>query len=93
MCSTPPPEGFFTVLQHRFQVGLAAESLFRELDSLFLDSWARPGVDLQPEMASLRRISALARLAPQGGHRAFRRGRSCLKVVISSFFGVLIYFL
>ncbi|CAK8987217.1 unnamed protein product [Durusdinium trenchii] len=35
------------------KVGLAAESLFRELDSLFLDSWARPGVDLQPEMAQI----------------------------------------
>ena len=33
------------------QVGCGAESLFQDLDSLFSDSWARPGVDLKPEMA------------------------------------------
>eukprot|EP00913_Durusdinium_trenchii_P020543 g19296.t1 len=35
------------------KVGCGAESLFQDLDSLFSDSWARPGVDLKPEMAQI----------------------------------------
>lgn len=29
------------------------EVLFQELDALFFNSWARPGVDLQPEIWQL----------------------------------------
>ena len=36
-----------------WQVFREAPSLFRDLETLFSDSWARPGVDLQPEMRSL----------------------------------------
>ena len=36
-----------------WQVLSDADSLFRDLDVLFFDSWARPGVDLQPEITCL----------------------------------------
>ena len=29
---------------------METEFLFQELDALFFNSWARPGVDLQPEI-------------------------------------------
>ena len=35
------------------QVFRGTSSLFRDLEGLFADSWARPGVDLQPEVTSL----------------------------------------
>ncbi|CAK8990545.1 USP domain-containing protein [Durusdinium trenchii] len=40
-----------SLLDELQKVGCGAESLFQDLDSLFSDSWARPGVDLKPEMA------------------------------------------
>ena len=35
------------------QVFRGLPSLLRDLEGLFADSWARPGVDLQPEMTPL----------------------------------------
>ena len=35
------------------QVMTETEVLFQELDALFFNSWARPGVDLQPEIWQL----------------------------------------
>lgn len=35
------------------QVMNEAASLFGDLDALFFNSWARPGVDLQPEILQL----------------------------------------
>ena len=35
------------------QVFRGTSSLFRDLEGLFADSWARPGVDLQPGVTSL----------------------------------------
>ena len=36
-----------------WQVFDDSDSLFNDLTSLFADSWARPGVDLRPEMLPL----------------------------------------